>query len=196
MLTCLGISGRLRRQQRLNLRFSRGSSSHSVTSSLIMQLKELDDEDTPSSSASLFSTDSNDVTLSAVGRTVLRSPISGDLQSSSRPVTPEDSPQHERDDNVPTWVDTSRFEETSVVLLHIVAQVTQSLFSGQFELRRAGQMVLPVLSETIRWYNIKLQSAVWAEAMHCFHERCVFCLKADVGVMSADDHAGRGTRLS
>ena len=62
---------------------------------------------------------------------------------------------------VPAWVDTSLFVPFTRVLWQILLQTADSLQHPQFELRRVGMMVLPLLSEVMWWYDPNGLERVW-----------------------------------
>ena len=136
--------------------------------SLLALLQELDlADDSSSRQSSAFSlTDATPCYHDAFGES-LQSPISGDLDSESRPTTPASSSQERIDprSDVPSWVDTSRFRVLSSVLWGLTTQVMEALLEDRFELRRMAQAVLPLLAQVMRWFDLDCQRAVWAASL-------------------------------
>eukprot|EP00048_Salpingoeca_helianthica_P024157 m.30156 g.30156 ORF g.30156 m.30156 type:complete len:1409 (+) comp9221_c0_seq2:59-4285(+) len=64
--------------------------------------------------------------------------------------------------SLPAWANTSLLEPFSRVLVHMLLQTAESMHCPQFELRRISSMVLPVLSEAMRWYDPELLERIWA----------------------------------
>eukprot|EP00039_Didymoeca_costata_P030236 m.28520 g.28520 ORF g.28520 m.28520 type:complete len:1346 (+) comp8008_c0_seq1:235-4272(+) len=61
----------------------------------------------------------------------------------------------------PKWVDTSRFQPFAIVLKAMYFQTVECMASDRFELRRIASMVLPLLTETINWFNPRVLHDMW-----------------------------------
>ncbi|EDQ92257.1 uncharacterized protein MONBRDRAFT_23233 [Monosiga brevicollis MX1] len=154
------------RKKRLQATFSLLAATDVAPSSLIMQLRDLDlqlDETTVAGSVgrSSFEAWASPARFVDQAEGVMMSPISGDLDSQSRPNTPR---RHRRRSSVtldlPVWVDTSRFCELPDVLFSIAAQTFECMHLEQFELQRMAAAILPLLSDVIRWFHYPCLDAI------------------------------------
>eukprot|EP00047_Mylnosiga_fluctuans_P015264 m.44770 g.44770 ORF g.44770 m.44770 type:complete len:1243 (+) comp5842_c0_seq1:74-3802(+) len=110
--------------------------------------------------ASLPELDEDEITA-AMASSSLGRDADGSYSPPPTPTQTAVSPSRLAQLKLPTWVDTSLFVPFTRVLWHILLQTADSMQCSQFELRRISSMVLPNLTEVMRWYDPTCLEVFW-----------------------------------
>ncbi|XP_031558056.1 uncharacterized protein LOC116294568 isoform X2 [Actinia tenebrosa] len=92
-------------------------------------------------------------------------------------------------DNLPEWAVHLELESLTCVLTQILFQTVECLGDSRWELRRMGQQLLPVVAETIRWFNMAPLAYLWDH--HLTRENTLLCYGACIALRNSISHAGR-----
>ncbi|KAI8504645.1 hypothetical protein Bbelb_177630 [Branchiostoma belcheri] len=92
-----------------------------------------------------------------------------------------------------SWVGDVQFEQFSTVLRQMLYQTVECLADSRWELRRMSQQVLPLLSETIRWYNLSILEDLWDS--YLTSDPSVLCFGACLMIKHSIQHCAQLTHL-
>ncbi|XP_078607662.1 uncharacterized protein LOC144879770 isoform X1 [Branchiostoma floridae x Branchiostoma japonicum] len=108
----------------------------------------------------------------------------------SSPVKDQLSARNHDDES---WVEDVQFEQFSTVLRQMLYQTVECLADSRWELRRMSQQVLPLLSETIRWYNLSILEDLWDT--YLTPDPSVLCFGACLMIKHSIQHCAQLTHL-
>lgn len=92
-------------------------------------------------------------------------------------------------EEVPSWTNDLRLGTLSSVLCQVLLQTIECLADSRWELRRMGQQVLPLVTEVVRWFDIKPLVMLWDNYLS--REHTLLCYGSCIALSYSILHAGR-----
>ncbi|XP_048576620.1 uncharacterized protein LOC5501449 isoform X2 [Nematostella vectensis] len=89
----------------------------------------------------------------------------------------------------PQWAASLELETLASILFQILCQTIESLADSRWELRRMGQQLLPLVTETLRWFNMTPLSYLWDK--HLTRNNTLICYGACIALKHSISHAGK-----
>jgi len=155
------------------------TSTFALGNSLLNQTKSLDSEQS-----------SNEDLTDEVMFQCLKSPFgwsssqSGDEPSNKVPLS-----LSMLEEEVPQWTNALQLGTLSSVLSQVLLQTIECLADARWELRRMGQQVLPLVTEVVRWFDIKPLEILWNNYLS--REHTLLCYGSCIALRYSILHAGR-----
>ncbi|KAK3746389.1 hypothetical protein QZH41_018199, partial [Actinostola sp. cb2023] len=92
-------------------------------------------------------------------------------------------------EDLPRWATQLELETLTCILTQILFQTIECLADSRWELRRMGQQLLPLVTETIRWFNMAPLGYLWDN--HLTRENTLLCYGGCIALKNSISHAGR-----
>ncbi|XP_067055550.1 uncharacterized protein [Acropora muricata] len=92
-------------------------------------------------------------------------------------------------EELPAWTNDLQLGTLSSVLRQVLLQTIECLADTRWELRRMGQQVLPLVTEVIRWFDIKPLEILWDNYLSRKHT--LLCYGSCIALRYSILHAGR-----
>lgn len=156
------------------------ASTFALGNSLLNQTKSLDSEQSSST---------QDLTIEVMFQ-CLKSPFgwsssrSGDQPPNQVPLSLSTSSEE-----VPQWTNALQLGTLSSVLCQVLLQTIECLADTRWELRRMGQQVLPLVTEVMRWFDIRPLEILWNN--YLTREHTLLCYGSCMALRYSILHAGR-----
>ena len=98
----------------------------------------------------------------------------------------EKSTKAEKDGN---WIASTQFNSFYKILTQVLYQTIECLEDSRWELRRMSQQILPLITETIRWFDISILEDFWSKNLT--RGRPLFCYSGCIALKYSISHAGK-----
>lgn len=87
------------------------------------------------------------------------------------------------------WMTSLHFHSVHGILSQILYQTMECLVDSRWELRRMGQQILPLVTETIRWFDITILEEFWSRCLT--RSSPLFCYSGCITLKYSISHAGK-----
>ncbi|XP_028392463.1 uncharacterized protein LOC114517020 [Dendronephthya gigantea] len=82
-----------------------------------------------------------------------------------------------------------RFDSFYNILTQILFQTIECLEDSRWELRRMSQQILPLITETLRWFDISILEDFWSKYLS--RDNALLCYSACIALQYSISHAGK-----
>ncbi|CAB4014275.1 uncharacterized protein LOC113682722 isoform X2, partial [Paramuricea clavata] len=87
------------------------------------------------------------------------------------------------------WITSIHFDSFHKILTQILYQTIECLEDTRWELRRMSQQILPLITESIRWFDISILEDFWSQYLS--RDSPLFCYSGCIALKYSISHAGK-----